>query len=342
MSAVRCRLRVVSFSGEHVEPAARLLADRHRRDRAQTPALPVDFEDDGATLPLLRQSFLSDETSGVAALLGDELVGFLLGQRIAFPPDSTNAPYYRPASALVRYDAHAAIADGAWDIYRELYAAAADQWGRAGLTAHYIQLPAANSAVIDAWASLGFGRDLGWGLRDTSVVETAQTPPELTIRRSTVDDLDIVFQLDSALVWHEASSPVFMPYPTPVAEQEWRDDLRDSLREPSLRYWLAELEDQPAGLLNVNLPPLHISPLLTPESMVNIFAASVLPGMRGGGIGGALLRHALDAARHDGHGWCRMSWMTANLYSSRFWLRHGFNPIAWRMSRVIDVRALST
>ncbi|MDQ3548418.1 MAG: GNAT family N-acetyltransferase, partial [Chloroflexota bacterium] len=305
MSAVRRRLRVVSFNGEHVEPAARLLADRHRRDREQTPALPAAFEDDGATLPSLRQSFQSDGTSGVAAFLGDELVGFLIGQRIAFPPDSTIAPYYRPTSALVRYDAHAAIADGAWDIYRELYSVAAEQWGEAGLTAHYIQLPATGNAVIDAWASLGFGRDLGWGLRDTSPMELPQPLPELTIRRATPADLDVVFQLDSALVQHEANSPVFMPYPTPIAEQEWRADLRDSLRDPTVRYWLAELDGQPAGLLNVNPPPPHISPLLTPEGMLNIFAASVLPGLRGGGIGGALLRHALDAARAEGHGWCR-------------------------------------
>jgi GNAT superfamily N-acetyltransferase len=241
---------------------------------------------------------------------------------------------------VIRYDAHASIADGARDIYREMYGAAAQRWVSDGLTAHHVQLPANDSLVIDAWTSVGFGRDMGWGMRDTSPLAPRSTPPGLTIRLATAADHDAVFELDSALVRHEALSPVFMPYPTPAAEQEWRSDLGLSLRDPKLRFWLAELDGRPVGLLNVNPPPLHISPLLTPEGMVNIFAASVVPDLRGSGIGGALLRHALDAERDAGHRWCRMSWMTANLYSSRFWSRHGFEPVAWRMSRVIDDRAL--
>jgi ribosomal protein S18 acetylase RimI-like enzyme len=335
-------LRVVAFTGSHVEPAARLLAERHRRDRSRNPALPAAFESVDVTLPLVRQAFLSETTSGFVAELGSEIVGFLLGQRTAFPPDSTIAPYYRQMSALVRYDAHATIADGCWDIYRELYAFAAERWSAEGLMAHYVQIPAGDDDVVDAWASVGFGRDMGWGLRDTTTFEPAPQPPGLTIRRATPDDLDIVFDLDAALVRHESRSPVFMPYPTLAAEREWRQDLGYSLADPNLRYWLAEVNGQPAGLLNVNPPPLHISPLLTPDGMVNIFAASVVPEQRGSGVGGALLAHALEAARDDGHQWCRMSWMTANLYSSHFWSRHGFNPVAWRMSRVIDERALTT
>jgi ribosomal protein S18 acetylase RimI-like enzyme len=342
VSVAKRRLRVVAITSSHVEAAARLLAERHRRDRSRNPALPAAFESVDATMPLVRQAFLSESTSGVVAEQGGEIVGFLLGQRTAFHPDSTIAPYYRPRSALIRYDAHATIADGRWDIYRELYAVAAERWSMDGLTAHYVQIPAGDDAVVDAWASVGFGRDMGWGLRDIAAVEAAPQLPELTIRRATPDDLDIVFRLDAALVRHESRSPVFMPYPTPAAERDWRQDLGYSLADPNLRYWLAEMHGQPVGLLNVNPPPLHISPLLTPDGMVNIFAASVVPELRGSGIGGALLAHALDAARIEGHQWCRMSWMTANLYSSRFWSRHGFNPVAWRLSRAIDERALTT
>ncbi|MGH9176768.1 MAG: GNAT family N-acetyltransferase [Vicinamibacterales bacterium] len=318
-----------------------MLAARHRRDRERSLALPEAFERPEATAPLVRQAMLAQGTSGVAALRGRELVGFLIGQRTDFPPDSTIAPYYRPASALVRYHAHAALAEGGWDIYRELYATAAELWSADELTAHYVQLPATDAIVVDAWASVGFGRDMGWGLRDTGLLEVAEPDDPVTIRRATPDDLEAVFQLDSALVRHEARSPVFMPYPTPAAEQEWRVDLRYSLRDASVAYWLAEQDGRPVGLLNVNPPPLHISPMLTPEGMVNIFAASVLPDLRGAGIGGVLLRHALDAARQAGHRWARMSWMTANLFSARFWSRHGFQPVAWRMARVVDERAVT-
>jgi ribosomal protein S18 acetylase RimI-like enzyme len=210
----------------------------------------------------------------------------------------------------------------------------------AGLTAHHIQIPAGDAAALDALSTVGFGRDMGWGLRDLRPVLSSPDPDDLTIRRATVDDSDVVFNLDAALVRHESRSPVFMPYPTAAAEQEWRRDIRFALSDPALYYWLAELDGQPVGLMNVNPPPLHISPLLTPEGMINIFAASVVPEQRGQGIGGALLRHAIETARHDGKQWCRLSWMTANLYSYRFWSRYGFTPVAWRLSRVVDDRAL--
>ena len=67
-----------------------------------------------------------------------------------------------------------------------------------------------DDVAVEAWASVGFGRDMGWAMRDTSTFEQAPQPPGLTIRRATPDDLDIVFSLDSALVRHESRSPVFM------------------------------------------------------------------------------------------------------------------------------------
>ncbi len=150
MSIARRRLRVVTFTSSHVEPAARLLAERHRRDRSRNPALPAAYERVNATLPLVQQAFLSETTSGVVASLGGEIVGFLFGQRVMFPPDSTIAPYYRPMSMLVRYTAHATVANGRWDIYRELYAVAAERWGTEGHTDHYVQLPSGDDVVIDA------------------------------------------------------------------------------------------------------------------------------------------------------------------------------------------------
>lgn len=336
----RRRLQIVPLGNEHLDAAARLLADRHRRDRFHVPALPTQFEDVSATFPVIRNAHTREGSSGVAALVNGELVGFLLSHRLTIPPDSSIAPYYRPLSALVRYDGHATIADGAWDIYRELYAAAANEWSAERRTAHYIQLPAHSDDMIDAWASMGFGRIQGWGIRETLVHEPARTLPGLVIRRATSLDHEAVFELDAALVRHEMRAPVFMPYPAPVAEREWKDDLLDSLGDASQTFWLAELAGCPVGLLIVTPPPAHISPLLSPSGMINISAASVALDQRGSGIGGILVRHALDTAHDQGLRWCRVSWMTANLYSSRFWARRGFNSIAWRMSREVDERAL--
>ena len=41
------RVEVRSFSGEHVEPAAELLAARHRAHRSAEPLLPASYESVG-------------------------------------------------------------------------------------------------------------------------------------------------------------------------------------------------------------------------------------------------------------------------------------------------------
>jgi ribosomal protein S18 acetylase RimI-like enzyme len=326
--------RIEPFAVAHIDAVAELLARRQRVDRERVPALPEAFTVAVAVQPLVLELAGS---SGVIAFRGAELVGCLLGEPMAFPPDSPIAPYYRPGSILVRYHAHAAL-DDTYELYRALYAAAASAWIADGLPVHCVQLPA-DPVALDAWASLGFGREVGWALRDTSPLPTPEAS-SVRVRRATLNDIDVVCALDAALTRFEAGAPVCLPCPAPAADAVWRADLATSLADPDAYHWLAELGGVPVGLMSFVAPPRHISPLLTPQCMVNIPGASVAPEARSVGVGAALLRHGLADARQRGMDWCRLSWMTANLVSSRFWARQGFQPVAYRVVRVVDDRML--
>ena len=71
---------------------------------------------------------------------------------------------------------------------------------------------------------------------------------------------------------------------------------------------------------------------------VYLFEGIVANGVRGGGIGGTLLRHSMDWARQAGHQTCTLHFAPANSLGAPFWLGHGFVPVEHTMERVIDSR----
>ena len=61
-------LTLVPFEPRLLDPAAELLADRHRRDRAREPRLPATYEDAGASRQALAHSLERPGARGVVAL----------------------------------------------------------------------------------------------------------------------------------------------------------------------------------------------------------------------------------------------------------------------------------
>ena len=61
------------------------------------------------------------------------------------------------------------------EVVRDLYAAAAAMWVRAGdRRRHYVVVPAADHLLVDAWFRLGFGQQQAHGVRE--VMAPADVP----------------------------------------------------------------------------------------------------------------------------------------------------------------------
>src|SRR5688500_16571376 len=95
---------IVPLTPEHLEPAAALLAARHRADRAREPDLPARFEEPAPAREALQAALDHDGTGGVAALREGRLVGYLLGAPAFFPPTVVAAQFFRPRAAVVPYE----------------------------------------------------------------------------------------------------------------------------------------------------------------------------------------------------------------------------------------------
>jgi GNAT superfamily N-acetyltransferase len=319
-----------------LDDATRLLAQRHTADRRRESALPALSNAD--LRRELERSLALPGAHGVVALDNGRPRGVLCGVPVLLDPTDSIAPFYAQRSARVLYGAHAVEPAAGDALYRALYAALAEDWVRAGRLAHYIQLPARDGVALDTWHALGFGHDMGLALRDTTPLG-AVTPADVQLRRATTADSPVIWEIERALARHEAAAPVFMPL-VPAAEPAARAELDTLLADPTMLCWLAERAGQPLGSLTCVPPPPHISPLLTPARTLNIAVCAVMPAARGVGVGTALLAHAIEWARANGYDWLRLTWMTANPLSSRFWSGHGFRPIMYRLVRRVDERAV--
>src|SRR5918911_2905554 len=136
------------FADEHLDAAAGLLAERHRRHRAAEATLPARFEDAAAAREEVEKAWRREGASGAAALLEGRLAGYLLGA----PDDEA---HWGGPNVWVGHAGHAAAEA---ELVRDLYGLAADRWVDEGRTRHYVQAPAPEPELPDAWSRVCFGQ----------------------------------------------------------------------------------------------------------------------------------------------------------------------------------------
>jgi hypothetical protein len=73
------RLELRPFSEEHLDAAAELLAERHRRQRLAEPLLPARFEEAAAAREEVEAAWAKEGSAGAVALRGRKIVGYLVG-----------------------------------------------------------------------------------------------------------------------------------------------------------------------------------------------------------------------------------------------------------------------
>lgn len=311
-------LEIQPFADEHVDAAAALLAERHRRHREAEPLLP-EIDDFPAQV---EEAWSRDESSGAAAIRDGTPVGYLIG---APRPD----PIWG-ANLWVELAGHAVQEP---EVVRDLYAAAAERWIAEGRTRHYALVPATDADLVDAWFRLGFGAQHALGIREVPA-EVPPSPDGMTIRAGGPDDMRT--GLGAALNEHQALSPVFSPFEVPADDDvvtEWNDDLADE----KAGNFVAELGGRPVSVFQtapIEYSGLH-SGLARPARACILGYAATLPEARGAGTGVALTDACFAWAREQGYETIVVDWRETNLFSSRFWPRRGFRRTFLRLYRSI-------
>jgi GNAT superfamily N-acetyltransferase len=310
------RNRLEPFGESHIEAAAALLADRHRASRLREPLLPESPDFAGLVAAEL------EDGSGTAAFADGEMGGFLIGKRRT---DHLGSHVWsNPAGHAVSEP----------ELVRDLYTHAAARWVDEGYKRHFVYAPA-DPSLLDPWFRLSFGASEALALRESSDPSEgggAASAPDVTVRRSTRDDLPAVARLAAVLTSTLNNSPSFSVLPVETEDDlaaEWSD-----IWDPGEGYihFVAEMSGEVVGhtLLHRRQPDLRV-----PQDSIDLGNAATDPELRGTGIGVAMTRHVLAWAHENGYPTMTTSWRMTNLLAARFWPRRGFREAFIRLYRSI-------
>ena len=271
----------------------------------------------------MKAQFQSPGAAGVVALHGGNISGYLISQ-------------IGQGAAWIGYSSHAAVPEDGFEVYRSLYASLAPRWMAAGCVAQFVGVAAMDSQTLAAWYSLGFAQEMIRAVRATAPLVETDTVARVQIRRAGPDDSSVVGRLSAGLAEYESGPPIYgRPAPDIVADgsgYKW------ALADSRYAYWLAESDGRAVALLSLEPMPGFFGELVVPARCVFLGKAFVEADARGSGIATALLGQGLAWARSAGYEQCMLNFKPMNLLGARFWLGHGFRPLAYSMCRLVDQR----
>jgi GNAT superfamily N-acetyltransferase len=317
MVATMAGLEIDTFADEHLDGAAALLEERHRRHRDAEPLLDDGYDYRAEVEALWRGA----EVSGVVGTRGGRVVGYLLGT-------GKDASRWG-ANVWVEAAGHAV--EEPEDV-RDLYAVAATRWFDEGRARQYVLAPASETGLLEAWARLSFGQQHSHGIRDVPDVAWPAG-----VRLANEEDLDALVELSPIIADHQALAPVFGVGVPRESPEEIRAGILEDLPKPEIGDLVAEQDGRIVGafqLAPVELSSVHTS-VARPEGSILLGWAATRPDARGSGAGIALMNASFAWAREQGYDTMVTDWRETNLLSSRFWPKRGFRQSFVRLYRSI-------
>lgn len=320
------RYEIRPFKADALDEAGRLLSERHRHQRRAVFALDRRYEDAPTAREQVEKVFKKKGSSGALVSVRGRGVAYVLGTSRV---DATWGP-----NVWIE-DAGSAGTD--IEGIREAYAAAAKGWVENGRTNHYVVVPATDTQELEAWFSLGFGKQQVHALREPVWREFTPTLKNgVEIRRAERTDLPRLAELDVLLPKHQSGSPVFSQLAVPTIEESLAD-LESDFDSPKYATFVAEHDRKVIGAAigcSLEVSPGH-TPIMRPRSCGFLGFASVAAEGRGLGAGRALGETVMCWSRDEGYEWVATDWRSTNLLAARTWTALGFKPSFHRLHRAI-------
>ncbi len=321
------RHELIPFTESHLPSAGTLLAARHARDRAAFPELPARFEDAKVATKAVETLFSKKSAFGFAAIQDGELIAYLIGETAS--QDWGRSGYvYLPGYGLA--EGHDP------ELLQDLYALVGEEWNRRGCFQHYAYLSANVPDIIDAWFSLGFGRERADALLDlrTLNIPKLKVAGDFEIRQAVKGDNARLAELSPIIGRHQAGAPRWHPL-LPENLPELAEGWAELAEDPEWKVWMAVNGNETLGAVGFkNYVEADDDLIISPKTTSH--TAAIKESFRGKGIGSVLTWHGLEQSRKDGAEFCFTSWQTANLLAARTWPRFGFKPVAHRFARTIN------
>ncbi|MCL2812250.1 MAG: GNAT family N-acetyltransferase [Clostridia bacterium] len=314
-------MRIQPFAAEHAEPAA-LLALRNYEDvRQYVPALPPV-----AAWPDL--TGFAANGMGVAALDGDELLGFLC----AVPPFG-NA--FRSTDAIGVFSpmhANGAIQKDRAHIYARMIEEAGAIWAQAGASSHAVCLYA-----YDCEGQQQFFR-YGYGLRCIDAIRYIKEIDACPCEGFDFCELPIegharVLPLVHLLDGHMAASPTFILRAS-ATEASFLEDIAESRS----RLFVAQINGQIAAFIRAQ--PEGETFVCDMPGYLHVTGAFCLPEYRGKSIYQGLFNHLLCTLKAEGYTRLGVDFESLNPAAHGFWLKY-FDAYTYGLVRRVDEHVLT-
>ncbi|MBC8160378.1 MAG: GNAT family N-acetyltransferase, partial [Roseiflexaceae bacterium] len=303
------RLTIVPFSHDMVEQAGAMLAQRHAADRAALPLLPVRFEHTAASTAAVAAVLARPHASGVAAMIGGRMLGYLIGDMVF---DTTWG-----RAAWVRGAGHALAPGQSTELMRNMYATLARRWVRYGCYTHIALVSTANAPLLDAWFRLSFGVEQMHALLDLATVDLLSADPRFTIRQAGADDGPIMASFAGEIWQQQVAAPTWA-FTAPERADELPQLYADEVDDAEGVTWLAFDAGRPVGFQSFYPYSEGEDTLYVPPGCAELATAATTAESRGRGVGTALTRHGLAWAVSQGYRVVATDWRSTNLQSSRF------------------------
>lgn len=265
-------------------------------------------------------SALHDATSSTwVALDSNVIVGHLYGALLESATYG-NGVWVGPDG--VSFDAIKVLSD--------LYAKAGQEWIDGGAREHYVWV-LDDAASTQPWYELGFARMHTRGVLELHTLRCHEFTPGYSMRRGTLDDLDVAVMLVEELDRAQVAGPSFS---IDLDTESQRDELLETLSDPEVSYYLVEYEGEAVGqCITFPLPARRGSF----EHTLHLSAVVVKEEHRGRGVATALVNAALDEAFGRGFRYVETNWRVTNRKAQRYWTSYGFRPTYVRLHRTIGV-----
>lgn len=316
-------MHLVPLQTQHIPQAARLAAANQEAERRHVALLPernaAHYE------PLLAR--IMENNIGVAALEGESLTGYIIGEKISNFKGTQNGIY-------VPEWGNAAVGDDRRRVFSRMYEHIAARWVDNGCFTHALTLFAHDTEAINAWFRLAFGMICADGLRPLTPVEDAQDiSREITVRVATADDVSDFHPLTVEHSRYYPTSPLFMP----LLDCDGEDKYHSWMRKRHHNVWLAYSGGELAGYFQSSPSHSGACEMIAAPTTCSVSSAYVRPEYRRQGVAVALLNSVIDWAAANGYERCAVDYEVHNLYGSRFWERH-FTTVSASLLRRIDER----
>jgi GNAT superfamily N-acetyltransferase len=316
------------FTKDMIPDAAVLLAEKHCRNRQLLPFLPPRFEEPEVAAAALESLLEKRTTSGYAAVREGRMVAYLLGE-------TTVEAWGRcgwmrlPGSALAAGESIMTLQD--------LYVLLGDDWVKRGVFIHHSYQCTADSAVIEAWFNLDFGKERIDAVMDYRDIEIppVQVPAGVEIRRAGPGDEGALAELSPIIMQELAKAPYWHPTP-PERWADLEEGYAELVTDPEVKVWLATEKGQVLGTIGFWEEPEEADNMLVGPDTFTFSIAATHESARGRGIGTALTWTGLAHYRDEGYIYCYNNWISPNLSASRLWPRFGFKEAAYRLTRNIN------